>query len=214
MSTSEDLSQQSSLDGLVSWNWSSKTIHKIVNNSLRGWNPGETIQILFTKSSFTISQWCLEPIFLQDSERDQVRVGLKYRLKGSSGSADFSSLTTIQTHNLNSIARPHSINVIIVTENAHRSWSLALWHVFWQLLDLYKLLIGELTVFMHKKKCLAGLTTGTNFRLLHFSINEINGNFSLALDTLECSSFHFRINLTASDHNSSERNESVDIFLL
>lgn len=42
----------------------------------------------------------------------------------------------------------------------------------------------------------------------------MDGDFRVTLDTLEHGGFHLWENFTASDHDASETNESVDVFFL
>ena len=79
MSPSKDLGQKSSFDGLITWNGSGKTVDKVFNYSLRGGDLIEFFLFLFAEYSFTVGQWGLEPVFLQDSEWNEVRVGLEDR---------------------------------------------------------------------------------------------------------------------------------------
>jgi hypothetical protein len=69
-------------------------------------------------------------------------------------------------------------------------------------------------MLVYQQKCLSGLTVGTGFGLLHFSVDQVDRDFGFAPDALECCSFHLRVNIAASDNDTSEGNEPVDVFFL
>lgn len=129
-------------------------------------------------------------------------------------SVDFSCLTTIQSHNLNSITRSHTIDIVIITQDVHWGRSLALRHILGKLLYLHKLFISKTTVFMHDLESFLKFTIWAVFRLLDFCIDKVNRYFRFAFETLEHGGFHFGVNFTASYDNSSERYQPVDMFLL
>jgi hypothetical protein len=87
--------------------------------------------------------------------------------------------------------------------------SLALWYVLRQLLEFDVLFISELTQIVNKLQTVLVLAVAAICRLLDLGILQSNGSLLLAVKALEQSSLHLGVDLTRSDDNTSETNESV-----
>ena len=81
-------------------------------------------------------------------------------------------------------------------------------------MDFDVLLISEATVLVNELESFPHFAIRAVFRLLHFGINQTNGYLRLALETLEHGGLHLRINIAASNNNTSEGNQSVDMSFL
>lgn len=126
---------------------------------------------------------------------------------------DLLLLNTINTYNLHPIPWLNNINIVIKCYNSNCMRSLSLWHILGQLLKFYKLFIGEFTKIVNDLITVIGFTIFTGFGLVDFSILKGDSAYRAAFHTAKCCCFHFRYNIWCSDNYSSERNESIDLFL-
>lgn len=195
-------------------NGSCETLNQIIDYFLRAPDSWKFVFLVLSEQSFLVSQRSLESIFFYNPEGYQVSVCMENWLKSTSHSVGFSRLTTIQTNNFYTISWPHSIDVAIIANDTHWSGSLSFWNILWKLLDFDVLLISEATVLVNELEGFPHFTIRAVFRLLHFGINQTNRYFRLALETLEHGGLHLGINIAASNHNTSEGNQSVDMSFL
>jgi len=170
----------------------------------------ELLFIFIRKDSFTVTQRCLKPILFHNSERYQVSIRLKDTFIPEPGPTGLFKLTAINSNNLYSVPWPHSVDIIIITNQVQRRWSLTLRDVLRQLLKFYILFICKMTIFVSDLVGVPKFTILTIFRLLDSCVLELHKFFCFALYTLKSCSFHLREYLTAPDYDSSKTDKPVD----
>lgn len=145
---------------------------------------------------------------LQQVERYHIYVGVKHCVNLFAAALDQLRSCSVDTYHLDPIARPKSIDVVVVGKKSNGAWGLALAYILWQLLELDILLIrksAEVVLQFHAILCPASRATP---RLGYSGILQFHLHASSALLALEVRALHLRVYLTRPDDYPMQTDQS------
>lgn len=67
---------------------------------------------------------------------------------------------------------------------------------------------------MYDLKSVSIFAISAYFWFANFGVNKIDWDLGFTFETLKHGSFHFRINITASDNDSSEGDKFINMFMI
>ena len=151
------------------------------------------------------------PCFVTLRVSNHIDVGLVYIFHCSHVSVESQTYCSIDTHNLNSIARLDIVNKILIGAHVDRLGSFSFRNSLWCLLNLDVLLVTKHTQIVLNLKSKMPPTILANLRLDNLaSFHELK-LFFLALLTLETGLLHLWDCVRSSDNDAFQGDQLVDV---